>query len=99
MESSNTSILIGELAKLIKQNGVNIGQNRMFLDLRNNGYLGKKGENYNLPTQKAMNLGLFEIKKRVIQNPDGSSMITRTTKVTYKGQEYFINKYLSSKNK
>ena len=97
VETAKTSILIGELAKLIKQNGINIGQQRLFEHLRKGGYLSKRrGEMWNIPTQKSMNLGLFEIKKRVIQNPDGSSRVTRTTKVTYKGQEYFIGKYLTN---
>lgn len=93
---SDNSILVGELAKLLKQNGVDIGQNRLFKWLRNNGYLIKKsGESYNLPTQKSMDLEILDIKKRVINNPDGSSKITRTPKVTGKGQQYFINKFLS----
>lgn len=93
---SDNSILVGELAKLLKQNGVDIGQNRLFKWLRNNGYLIKKnGESYNLPTQRSMDLEILDIKKRVINNPDGSSKITRTPKVTGKGQQYFINKFLS----
>ncbi|MBE9438714.1 MULTISPECIES: phage antirepressor [Bacilli] len=93
---SDNSILVGELAKLLKQNGVDVGQNRLFKWLRNNGYLIKKsGESYNLPTQKSMDLEILDIKKRVINNPDGSSKITRTPKVTGKGQQYFINKFLS----
>lgn len=93
---SDNSILVGELAKLLKQNGVDVGQNRLFKWLRNNGYLIKKsGESYNLPTQKSMNLEILDIKKRVINNPDGSSKITRTPKVTGKGQQYFINKFLT----
>ena len=92
---SDNSILVGELAKLLKQNGVDVGQNRLFKWLRNNGYLIKKsGESYNLPTQKSMDLEILDIKKRVINNPDGSSKITRTPKVTGKGQQYFINKFL-----
>lgn len=93
---SENSILVGELAKLLKQNGVDVGQNRLFKWLRNNGYLIKKsGESYNLPTQKSMDLEILDIKKRVINNPDGSSKITRTPKVTGKGQQYFINKFLA----
>lgn len=93
---SDNSILVGELAKLLKQNGIDVGQNRLFKWLRNNGYLIKKsGESYNLPTQKSMDLEILDIKKRVINNPDGSSKITRTPKVTGKGQQYFINKFLS----
>lgn len=92
---SNTSILIGELAKIIKQNGVDMGQNRLFDWLRNNGYLIKReGTDYNMPTQKSMELGLFEIKERTITNPDGSVRITKTVLVTGKGQQYFINKFL-----
>lgn len=92
---SDNSILVGELAKLLKQNGVDVGQNRLFKWLRNNGYLIKKsGESYNLPTQKSMDLEILDIKKRVINNPDESSKITRTPKVTGKGQQYFINKFL-----
>lgn len=97
LEVSKTSILVGELAKLIKQNGVDIGANRLFEWLRNNGYLGKSGENYNLPTQKSMNLGLMEIKKTVINNPDGSTRTTKTPKITGKGQSYFVNKFLKAK--
>ena len=96
---SDNSILVGELAKLLKQNGVDVGQNRLFKWLRNNGYLIKKsGESYNLPTQRSMDLEILDIKKRVINNPDGSSKITRTPKVTGKGQQYFINKFLSKEN-
>lgn len=97
LTTSNSSILIGELAKLLKQNGVEIGQNKLFEWLRANGYLiKKKGELYNLPTQYSMDLGLMDIKKRVINNADGSTRTTRTTKVTGKGQQYFINKFLNS---
>lgn len=95
VSASNESILIGQLAKLIRQNGYEIGQNRLFEYLRENGYLIKKGERYNQPTQKSMDLGLFEVKERTITNPDGSTRITLTTKVTGKGQVYFINKFLS----
>lgn len=91
--TSDTSILIGDLAKLIKQNGTDIGQKRLFERMRNDGYLIKKGTSKNMPTQKAMEKGLFEVKERVISNPDGSTRITRTTKVTGKGQIYFINKF------
>lgn len=94
--ASSDSILVGELAKLIKQNGVDTGQRRLFRWLRDNGYLCKKyGECFNEPTQHAMELGLFEIKKTIIQKPDGSSIISRTVKVTGKGQIYFVNKFLS----
>lgn len=95
VSASNESILIGQLAKLIRQNGYEIGQNRLFGYLRENGYLIKKGERYNQPTQKSMDFGLFEVKERTITNPDGSTRITLTTKVTGKGQVYFINKFLS----
>ncbi|MCM3411491.1 phage antirepressor KilAC domain-containing protein [Metabacillus litoralis] len=96
VEVSSSSILIGELSKLLKQNGIEIGQNRLFKWLRNKGYLiKKKGEMFNLPSQKSMDLGLFEIKKRIVSNPDGSSRTTRTPKVTGKGQIYFINKFLN----
>lgn len=95
VSASNESILIGQLAKLIRQNGYEIGQNRLFEWMRENEYLIKKGERYNQPTQKSMDLGLFEVKERTITNPDGSTRITLTTKVTGKGQVYFINKFLS----
>lgn len=92
--TSHTSILIGDLAKLIRQNGVDIGQNRLFAWLRDHGYLISKGDRRNMPTQRAMDLELFDIKERTFQNPDGSVRITKTTKVTGKGQQYFINKFL-----
>lgn len=91
--TSDTSILIGDLAKLIKQNGTDIGQKRLFERMRNDGYLIKTGASKNMPTQKAMEKGLFEVKERVISNPDGSTRITRTTKVTGQGQIFFINKF------
>ncbi len=94
--TADTSILIGDLAKLIKQNGYDIGQKRLFEWLRNHGYLIKNGNSKNMPTQKSMELKLFEVKERTINNPDGSVRITRTTKVTGKGQQYFINKFLAS---
>ena len=94
--ASSDSILVGELAKLIKQNGVDTGQRRLFKWLRSNGYLCKKtGECFNEPTQYSMELGLFEIKKTVIQKPDGSAIINKTVKVTGKGQVYFVNKFLN----
>lgn len=94
--TSHTSILIGDLAKLIKQNDVEIGQKRLFAWLRDNGYLIKRnGNDWNMPTQRSMELGLFEVKESTINNPDGSVRINRTTKVTGKGQQYFINKFLS----
>lgn len=93
--TSHTSILIGDLAKLLKQNGVDIGQKRLFIWMRDNGYLIKrKGSDWNMPTQKSMELGLFEVKESTISNPDGSVRINKTTKVTGKGQQYFINKFL-----
>ncbi len=96
--SSKTSILIGELAKLIKQNGHDIGQNRLFEWLRGNGYLiRRKGTDRNMPTQRSMDLGLFEIKERVINNPDGTTFVTKTPKVKGKGQIYFVNKFLAEK--
>lgn len=95
VESSETSILIGDLAKLIKQNGHDIGQNRLFEWLRNNGYLIKGGERKNMPTQKSMELKLFEVKERTVNNPDGSIRVTKTTKVTGKGQIYFIDQFLN----
>lgn len=95
VETAQTSILVGDLAKLIKQNGVDIGQKRLFNYLRENGYLIKSGNSKNMPTQKAMDKGLFEVKERTINNPDGSVRITKTTKVTGKGQTYFINKFLA----
>ena len=94
--ASNSNILIGDLAKLIKQNGHDIGQKRLFEWLRDNGYLIKYGSSRNMPTQLAMNLGLFKVKESTFSNPDGSVRITRTTKVTGKGQQYFINKFLGS---
>ena len=96
--TSKTSILVGELAKLITQNGVQIGQNRMFKWLRENGYLISNGASCNMPMQRYVEQGLFEIKESSIQNADGSVRITRTTKVTGKGQQYFINKFLKGVN-
>ena len=94
--TSKRSCLVAELAKILQQNGVNIGQNRLFKWLRNNGYLCQKGQYYNQPTQKAMELGLFEIKKTSINKPDGSVLVTSTTKVTGRGQVYFVNKFLKA---
>ena len=91
VETSQTSILIGDLAKLIKQNGVDIGQKRLFAWMRDNGYLIKSGNSTNMPTQRSMDMKLFEVKERSISNPDGSVRVTKTTKVTGKGQTYFIN--------
>jgi len=99
LAGSNNSILVQELAKLITQKGYHIGPYKLFEWLRENGYLTKrKGESWNLPTQKSMNLGVFEIKKGVRQHADGSPEVTRTTKVTPKGQEYFINKFLGQQH-
>lgn len=92
--TSEHSILIGELAKLIAQNGYAIGQKRLFAWMREHGYLLKQGGSYNLPAQRYVEAGLFEIKESSISNPDGSVRLTRTTKVTGKGQVYFINKFL-----
>jgi len=94
VSASKTSILIGDLAKLIKQNGHEIGQNRLFEYLRQNGYLIKaRGTSYNMPTQRAMEQGLFEIKETVISHSDGHTTINKTPKVTGKGQIYFVNKF------
>jgi phage antirepressor YoqD-like protein len=94
--ASKRSILVGELAKILKQNGHDTGQNRLFAELREQGYLQScKGERYNQPTQMAMELGLFELKKTAINNPDGTSRVCTTTKVTPKGQQYFIKRYLN----
>ena len=95
VSTSHTSILIGDLAKLICQNGVQIGQKRLFQWLRDNGYLIKCGNSYNMPVQRFVEQGLFEVKESTIQNPDGSVRITRTPKVTGKGQIYFVNKFLN----
>jgi len=94
--TSHTSILVGDLAKLLRQNGIDIGQNRLFDWLRDNGFLiSRKGESRNMPTQRSMELGIFEIKERTHNNPDGSIRITKTPKVTGKGQVYFINKFMN----
>ena len=94
--TSTQSCLIGELAKILRQNGIEIGQNRLFDWLRANGYLCRYGEKYNQPTQKAMELELFEVKKTSITKPNGTILITATTKVTGKGQVYFVNKLLKA---
>ena len=91
--ASDGTCLIGELAKMLRQNGLDIGQNRLFEILRQDGYLGKTGSNRNVPTQKAMDLGLFRIKETAITHSDGHVTINRTAKVTGKGQTYFINRY------
>lgn len=95
VSTSDTPILVGELAKILHQNGVSMGQNRMFRWLRDNGYLiSKKGTSYNMPTQWAMELGLFKIKENAITHSDGHVTITKTPKVTGKGQVYFVNKFV-----
>lgn len=97
VSASTSSILIGDLAKLLRQNGVDTGQKRLFEQLRNEGYLMKTGSSRNMPTQRYVADGLFQIKETVISNPDGSVRMTKTTKVTGKGQQYFLNKYLKNK--
>lgn len=97
--ASNDSVLIGELARILKQNGIEIGQNRLFEWMRQKGYLCSKGNLYNQPTQSAMDMGLFEIKKTTINRPDSDPFIQTTTKVTGKGQIYFVNKFLYNKSK
>lgn len=93
--TSHTAILIGDLAKLLKQNGIETGQRRLFSWMRENGYLIKRqGSDWNMPTQKSMEMKLFEVKESTVNNPDGSVRINKTTKVTGKGQQYFINKFL-----
>ena len=100
VEAAKTSILIGELAKLLKQNSINIGQNRLFEWLRNNGYLIKRqGSDYNMPTQRAMEMGLFEIKETTITHSDGHIHVSKTPKVTGKGQVYFVNLFVSGRAK
>ena len=94
VSAAKSSILIGDLAKILKQNGVDIGQKRLFGWLRDNGYLIKGGSSKNMPTQKAAEMGLFEVKVSTVNNPDGSIRETKTTKVTGKGQVYFVNKFL-----
>jgi prophage antirepressor-like protein len=94
--TSDSSILVSELAKILKQNGIEMGQNRLFIWLRKHGYLCSKGEYYNHPSQKAMECGLFELKKTSISKPDGSVFVTCTTKVTGKGQIYFVNKFIQT---
>ena len=98
VETAKTTILVGELAKILKQNGIDIGQNRLFEKLRDDGFLIKrKGTDYNMPTQYSMERGLFEIKETVIAQPDGSTRVNKTVKVTGKGQQYFINRFLEDK--
>lgn len=96
VSASKSSCLIGELAKILKQNGIDIGQNKLFQWLRDNGYLiSRRGDSWNQPTQKSMQLALFEMKKTVINHSDGHTSTNTTTKVTGKGQQYFINKFLN----
>ena len=95
--ASDTSILVGELAKLLRQNGFHTGQNRLFAILRDQGYLIKGGSSKNMPTQTSVDRGLFEIKETIINNPDGSIKISKTPKVTRKGQQHFINKFLGGR--
>lgn len=99
VSTAKSSILIGELAKLLKQNGVDMGQNRLFDYLRKHGYLiSRKGSDYNMPTQRSMERGWFEIKETAITHADGSISVSKTVKVTGKGQQYFINLFLNRKN-
>ena len=94
VSTSKTTVLIGDLAKILKGNGVEIGQKRLFRWLRENGYLMKTTDSYNMPTQRAMEMKLFEVKESTSVNPDGSIRVNKTPKVTGKGQQYFINKFL-----
>lgn len=95
--SSDGTCLVGELAKMLRQNGLDIGQNRLFAQLREDGYLGKTGSNRNVPTQKVMDLGLFRIKETAVTHSDGHVTINRTAKVTGKGQTYFVDRYCPKK--
>lgn len=95
VEASDTSILIGDLAKILRQNGINVGQNRLFQWLRDNGYLIKSGASRNMPTQYSMERGWFEVQQRVIQVPNGEPKVRTTTRVTGKGQLYFVNRFMS----
>lgn len=98
VSASKTTILIGALAKLLKQNGIDIGQNRLFEWLRQNGFLIKHGDNRNMPTQRAMEMGLFEVKESCHLNSNGCNVVTKTTVVTGKGQCYFVNRFLGNQN-
>lgn len=95
VSASHSTILIGDLAKILRQNGIDMGQKRLFAWMREHGWLMKDGQSRNMPTQRAMEMGLFRIKETTISNPDGSVRVTRTTKVTGKGQQYFVNLFLS----
>ena len=98
VSAAHTSILVGELAKLLKQNGVEMGQNRLFRWLRSNGYLiQRQGQDFNMPTQKSMELGLFEIKETAITHADGHTTVSKTPKITGKGQQYFVRKFLGNR--
>ena len=95
VSTSNTDILVGDLAKLLSQNGYAVGQNRLFEQLRNEGFLiSRKGNSYNMPTQRAMEMGLFRIKETAITHSDGRVSLNKTPKVTGKGQQYFINRFI-----
>lgn len=98
--ASYNTILIGELAKLLRQNGIDTGEKRLFEWLRQQGFLiSRRGTDYNMPTQRSMEMKLLEVKERTVNNPDGSVRITKTTVVTGKGQQYFINKFLAKSEK
>ena len=96
---AQTTILIGDLAKIIKQNGIEIGQKRLFERMRNEGFLIKNGSSKNMPTQRSMDLGLMQVKESTVNNPDGSVRITKTTKITGKGQLYFVNKFIEERDR
>ena len=97
VSTARTAILIGELAKILKQNGVDTGEKRLFQWLRDNGYLiRRKGTDYNAPTQRSMDMGLFEVKETAVTHADGHVTVSKTTKVTGKGQQYFISKFLGT---
>ena len=96
VSASSQCILVGDLAKLLKQNGYDTGQKRLFQWMRDNGYLMKTGSSTNMPTQMAMDKGLFRVKETAVVKPDGSTHVSKTTKVTGKGQEYFCNLFLGA---
>lgn len=99
VSTAHNSILIGDLAKLIRQNGVEVGQKRLFEMLRQDGYLISRGTSRNMPSQRSMEMGLMEIKESTVASPDGHIRVTKTTKITGKGQVYFINRYLKKEEK
>lgn len=99
VSTAHNSILIGDLAKLIRQNGVEVGQKRLFEMLRQDGYLISRGASRNMPSQRSMEMGLMEIKESTVASPDGHIRVTKTTKITGKGQVYFINRYLKKEEK